>query len=73
MADDIESTLKEVRVFPPPESFAQAAHIKSLGEYRGLIKTYTRPFTAEEHDALSEKDYILVTWKGGRIVPVAAK
>jgi branched-chain amino acid transport system substrate-binding protein len=47
--------------------------LENLGEYRGLIKTYTRPFTAEEHDALTEKDYILVTWKGGRIVPVAAK
>jgi branched-chain amino acid transport system substrate-binding protein len=47
--------------------------LENLGEYRGLIKTYKRPFTAEEHDALTENDYILVTWKGGRIVPVAAK
>ena len=45
--------------------------LENLGEYKGLIKTYTRPFTPEEHDALTEKDYILVTWKGGRIVPVA--
>ena len=45
--------------------------LENLGEYRGLIKTYTRQFTPEEHDALTEKDYILVTWKGGRIVPVA--
>jgi branched-chain amino acid transport system substrate-binding protein len=47
--------------------------LENLGEYRGLIKTYTRPFTPEEHDALSENDYILVTWKGGRIVPVASR
>ena len=47
--------------------------LENLGEYRGLIKTYKRPFTAEEHDALTENDYILVTWKGGRIVPVAQK
>jgi acetyl-CoA synthetase len=33
---DIESVLQEARVFPPPESFAQAAHIHSLGEYRAL-------------------------------------
>jgi branched-chain amino acid transport system substrate-binding protein len=46
--------------------------LENLGEYRGLIKTYKRPFTADEHDALTENDYILVTWKGGRIVPVAA-
>jgi branched-chain amino acid transport system substrate-binding protein len=47
--------------------------LENLGEHRGLIKTYRRPFTAEEHDALTENDYILVTWKGGRIVPVAQK
>jgi branched-chain amino acid transport system substrate-binding protein len=40
-------------------------------EYRGLIKTYRRPFTAEQHDALTDEDYIMVVWKGGKIVPVA--
>ena len=33
---DIESLLKEKRVFPPPEAFSGAAHIKSLEEYRRL-------------------------------------
>ena len=47
--------------------------LENLGEYRGLIKTYKRPFTADEHDALGEGDYILVTWKGGAIVPVTAR
>ncbi|PYO03364.1 MAG: ethanolamine utilization protein EutN [Candidatus Rokuibacteriota bacterium] len=47
--------------------------LESVGEYRGLIKTYKHPFTAEEHDALNENDYILVTWKQGKIVPVAMK
>jgi branched-chain amino acid transport system substrate-binding protein len=47
--------------------------LENLGEHRGLIKTYKRPFTAEEHDALNEKDYILVTWKQGKIVPVTMK
>jgi branched-chain amino acid transport system substrate-binding protein len=47
--------------------------LESLGEYKGLIKTYKRAFTPDEHDALNENDYILVTWKGGKIVPVAAK
>ena len=47
--------------------------LENLGDYRGLIKTYKRPFTAEEHDALTESDYILVTWKGGKIVPVSQK
>ena len=55
MADDIESTLKEVRVFPPPESFAQAAHIKSLGEYRGLYEASIRDpegFWAQQAETL---------------------
>ena len=43
--------------------------LENLGEHHGLIKNYKRPFTAEEHDALTENDYILVTWRGGKIVP----
>jgi len=39
-------------------------------DHSGLIKTYKRPFTAEQHDALTERDYIMVVWKGGKIVPV---
>jgi branched-chain amino acid transport system substrate-binding protein len=39
-------------------------------EYAGLIKTYKRPFTSEQHDALTERDYIMVVWKDGKIVPV---
>ena len=35
---DIDSTLRENRVFPPPEEFAAQAHIKSLAEYESLYK-----------------------------------
>lgn len=42
-------------------------------EYRGLIKTYRKPFTPEQHDALTDEDYVMVVWKGGKIVPVAMK
>ena len=42
-------------------------------EYKGLIKTYKRPFTPEQHDALTDEDYIMVAWKGGKIVPIASK
>jgi acetyl-CoA synthetase len=38
MSVDIESVLKETRVFPPPAEFSQNAHIKSLEEYRSLYK-----------------------------------
>ena len=35
---DIDSTLRENRVFPPPTEFAARAHIKSLAEYESLYK-----------------------------------
>ena len=38
--------------------------------YQGLIKTYTKPFSAENHDALGPNDYIMVQYKGEQIVPV---
>jgi len=42
-------------------------------EYKGLIKTYRPPFTADQHDALTDEDYVLVVWKGGKILPLAMK
>jgi branched-chain amino acid transport system substrate-binding protein len=41
-----------------------------IGPYKGLIKTYEKPFTPESHDALSENDYVMVRYKGEHIVPV---
>jgi branched-chain amino acid transport system substrate-binding protein len=38
--------------------------------YEGLIKTYTKPFTASNHDALGPDDYIMVHYTGENIVPV---
>ena len=35
---DIDSTLRENRVFPPPEEFSARAHIKSLEEYEALYQ-----------------------------------
>ena len=35
---DIDSTLRENRVFPPPPEFSAEAHIKSLEEYEALYK-----------------------------------
>ncbi len=37
--------------------------------YEGLIKTYTRPFTPDNHDALGPDDYIMVHYQGSQIVP----
>ncbi len=38
--------------------------------YQGLIKTYSKPFSTENHDALGPNDYIMVQYKGEQIVPV---
>ncbi|MEM7769317.1 MAG: ABC transporter substrate-binding protein [Cyanobacteria bacterium P01_A01_bin.37] len=44
----------------------------NIPSFEGLIKTYNKPFTPDNHDALSEDDYILVKWDGEEIVPVEA-
>ena len=52
---DIETSLHESRIFPPPESFAQGAHIKSLGEYRGMYEASLRDpeaFWAQQAETL---------------------
>ena len=41
-----------------------------IDEYKGLIKTYHRPFSEQNHDALGSDDYIFVHYQGDRIVPV---
>ena len=35
---DLDSTLRENRIFPPPEEFARKAHIQSLEQYEALYK-----------------------------------
>jgi branched-chain amino acid transport system substrate-binding protein len=37
--------------------------------YAGLIKTYNKPFSAENHDALGSDDYIMVRYDGDKVVP----
>lgn len=37
--------------------------------YQGLIKTYDKPFSADNHDALGPDDYIMVRYDGDKIVP----
>ena len=41
-----------------------------IDKYEGLIKTYTKPFTPENHDALSAEDYIFTYFKEGEILPL---
>jgi branched-chain amino acid transport system substrate-binding protein len=44
-----------------------------IDRYDGLIKTYVKPFTPENHDALNEKDYIWTQFIDNQIVPVGMK
>ncbi len=44
--------------------------LENLGRYEGLIKTYVQPFSPENHDALTEHDYIMVHFVGNQIEPV---
>ncbi|MGO9494284.1 MAG: acetate--CoA ligase [Terracidiphilus sp.] len=37
-SQDLDSTLRETRVFPPPEDFSRKAHIKCLEEYESLYR-----------------------------------
>ncbi|NEQ42105.1 MAG: ABC transporter substrate-binding protein [Leptolyngbya sp. SIOISBB] len=40
-----------------------------LPVYEGLIKTYDNAFSPDNHDALTEDDYILVQWQDNKLVP----
>ncbi|MCC6610507.1 MAG: ABC transporter substrate-binding protein [Burkholderiales bacterium] len=44
--------------------------LQDIGEYKGLIKTYDKPFSETNHDALGPDDYIFVHYEGERLVPV---
>jgi branched-chain amino acid transport system substrate-binding protein len=44
-----------------------------IERYEGLIKTYAKPFSPQNHDALSENDYVWAQFIDNRIVPVGMK
>ncbi|MDQ2780537.1 MAG: ABC transporter substrate-binding protein [Pseudomonadota bacterium] len=41
-----------------------------IDQYDGLIKTYKKPFTPENHDAIDKDDYVWTQFIDGKIVPV---
>jgi branched-chain amino acid transport system substrate-binding protein len=41
-----------------------------IDKYEGLIKTYAKPFSPTNHDALSADDYIFTYFKGDEILPL---
>ncbi len=42
-----------------------------IDRYEGLIKTYVKPFSEQQHDALSAHDYVWAQFIDNRIVPVS--
>jgi branched-chain amino acid transport system substrate-binding protein len=49
------------------------AAFENLPPYQGLIKSYNPAFTADNHDALNEENYLIVHWQDNKIVPVEQK
>jgi branched-chain amino acid transport system substrate-binding protein len=44
-----------------------------IDKYEGLIKNYSKPFTADVHDAVTENDYVWTQFIDNRILPVGMK
>jgi branched-chain amino acid transport system substrate-binding protein len=45
----------------------------NIGRYDGLIKTYNKPFTPDNHDAVHENDYVWTQFIDNQILPVGMK
>jgi branched-chain amino acid transport system substrate-binding protein len=43
------------------------AALEDLGNYDGLVKTYSNPFSPSDHEALGPNDYLMTAWKGTRL------
>ena len=41
-----------------------------IGRHEGLIKTYNKPFTPDNHDAVNENDYVWTQFIDNQILPV---
>lgn len=44
--------------------------LHAIDNYDGLIKTYKKPFTPSNHDALTSEDYLFSHFKEGQIIPL---
>jgi branched-chain amino acid transport system substrate-binding protein len=44
-----------------------------IDKYEGLIKTYNKPFTPENHDAIGPQDYVWTQFIDNQILPVGMK
>jgi branched-chain amino acid transport system substrate-binding protein len=52
------------------EGPALKAALEDLQEpVNGLLKTYTKPFSKTQHEALTAKDFVWIKWKDGKLSP----
>ena len=49
---------------------AVQAALEQLSQAQGVIKAYQKPFSADNHEALSVKDFRLVRWIDGKVLTV---
>lgn len=71
--DGLILTAKAIDQAGSTEGAKLRAAFENLPPYQGLIKNYDPPFTADNHDALNEENYLMVQWKDNKIVPVEQK
>ena len=67
--------LAALAIAPParPTATRSARRSTRSTSYEGLIKTYAKPFSAGNHDALSENDYVWAQFIDNRILPVGPR
>jgi branched-chain amino acid transport system substrate-binding protein len=68
--DGLMLTAKAIKQAGSTEGAKLQAAFEHLPPYQGLIKTYNPAFTANNHDALNEENYLIVHWEDNKIVPV---
>ena len=71
--DALMLTTKAIEQADSTEGTEIREALLNLPQHKGLIKTYNQPFTADNYDALTEDDYIMVRWEDNKIVPVEKK
>ena len=45
----------------------------AIGSHEGLIKRYNKPFSADNHDAINENDYVWTQFIDNQILPIGMK
>ena len=40
---------------------------------QGVLKSYNKPFSKTNHDALTAKDLVWIRWKDGKLMPYTDK